>query len=123
MLLKILPHNIQQKIIIDATVLSRNELGWNKINEFVKNNEICLCKTNNVYTTDMKFEGSRRVTQLLKYERIYMWLHAANDGGNAYSYESKYYTTYSMNDIYSFIEDDEFIEDEDDDCDYYETFE
>ena len=119
MLVKILPQNIQQKIIIDAMVLSRNELGWNKINKFITNNDICLCKTKNIYTTDIKFEGSRRVTQLLKYERIYMWLQAANDGGNAYSYESKDYNTYSMNDIYSFIEDDDYYYNYDDDYEDY----
>ena len=111
-----IPHFLINKIIVDATVLKRNELGWRQINHLINKNILYLRKTNNLYDPNIEFECSRRVTCLVKYERDYMWLHATNDGGNAYCYDSEEFHKRSMNDIYSFIEDDDY------NYDYYDTY-
>lgn len=105
-----IPHFLINKIIVDATVLKRNELGWRQINHLISKNILYLRKTNNLYDPSIEFECSRRVTCLVKYEREYMWLHATNDGGNAYCYESQEFRERSMNEIYSFSDDEEFEE-------------
>lgn len=99
-----LPENIKERIIIDSILLQRNNHGWYKIHNYLKNNVLHLKKTNNIHHIDFQYHKIKRVDckngYLCMTNNVYTWINN----------ETTSCKSYSLNDIYS-MDDDEYFDD------------
>jgi hypothetical protein len=105
-----IPDHLLEIIITDGIILTRNEKGWKKIHNQIRNN-IHLKKTDFIFDfKTIQFETINRVDALYLSKRKYMWLKKF-DHSNKYFYERPK-MRFSVNDIFSTDEFGNFLDDE-----------
>ena len=57
----LLPEHIQERIILDAIIFKKNEIGWKDIHLLITGAPIYLIKTNYVFGYFINFENAHRL--------------------------------------------------------------
>jgi hypothetical protein len=97
-----LPEDIQQKILYDAIILHKQCIGWGKIHNMIKSDQLYLMKTS-FFDSFYKFYCIKRISQLFYYdESPYTWVKKVKNSFcdlNCYCFQSN---ENRINDLYSF---------------------
>ena len=62
--MSLLPLDIQELIILDATILKKNYIGWKNIHLQIKNSKTFLKRTNYIFDYNFKFEKAIRIPRV-----------------------------------------------------------
>tara|TARA_B100000925_G_C21824209_1_gene394270 strand:- start:387 stop:710 length:324 start_codon:yes stop_codon:yes gene_type:complete len=85
-----IPENLQNKIIMNAFIMKKNENNWLKIHNFLKTNYLKLKKTNNIYEEYFQYEAIDRTNGCFFVNKPYIWLNKFYNTNKYYYANSSY---------------------------------
>ena len=108
-----LPDHLKQRIIIDAIILKRHEMGWRKINHILKYKPLYVKKTYNPYIDSSiyyKYITRLNTSVYMLSGKAYVWFKRMNHNPNMYYYCPQHLESISQ-DIYSTNSNGDFLDD------------